>query len=102
MGHGCADGVGDEGPFDERAALLARGAEAALFAGEGEEEFVAASGALQARETGVKITAVEERLDGDGGFRVQAREFLRVVVEDLPDRRSAGLAGAVAGADHLG
>jgi hypothetical protein len=39
MGHGCADGVGDEGTLDERAALVARGAEAALLAGKCENSW---------------------------------------------------------------
>lgn len=66
MGHGCADGVGDEGPLDERAPLVAARAEAALFAGEGEEELVAAVRTMQPRETGVEVAAIEEFLDGGG------------------------------------
>jgi hypothetical protein len=84
--------------------LVAGGAEAALFAGEGEEEFVAAIGTVQAREAGVQIAAAQKRRDGGGGFGENAIGGWRagVVVEDLPDGRGARLAGAVADADHGG
>jgi hypothetical protein len=45
---------------------VARGAEATLFAGEGEEEFVVAVGAAVAGEAGVEVAAVEEGADGGG------------------------------------
>ena len=73
MGHGRAHGVGDEGALDEHAPLVATRAEAALFAGEREEEFVAAVGAVQAREPGVQVAAVEKRLDGGGVLGPYAR-----------------------------
>ena len=50
VGHRGADLVGDDGAFDERAALVAGGTEAALFAGEGEEKLMAAVRAVQAGE----------------------------------------------------
>jgi len=99
--HWGADLIGDEGAFDEGAALVARGAEPALLAGKRAKEFVTAVGAVQAGEASVKVAAVEEGGDGRGGFGGKAGHFGGVVVENLPDRRSAGLAGAVADAHHL-
>ena len=100
MGHRRANGVGDEGGLGQRAALVATRAQAPLLAGKGEEEFVAAIGAVQASETGMEIAAAEKRRDGGGGLRMQGWEGVRVIVEDLPDGRGAGLAGAVSDADH--
>ena len=102
MGHGCADSVDDEGTFDERAALVARGAEAALLAGKCEEEFVVAVGAIEAGEAGVEVAAIEEGAESGGSLRVKGRQIRGVIVEYLPDAGGAGLAGAVADADHLG
>ena len=100
MGHRGADLFGDERAFDQGAALVTGGAEAALLAGEGEEEFMTAVRAVEAGETGVEVTAVEKRLDGGSGFCRQAGEVRGVIADDLPDVGGAGLAGAVAGADH--
>ena len=69
VGHWGADGVGDERTFDERAPLVAGGAEAALLAGESEEEFVVAVGAVEAGEAGVEVAAAQEGGDGAGGRR---------------------------------
>lgn len=102
MGHGRADGVGDEATLDESAPLVAAGAEAALFAGEGEEELVIALGAVQAGETGVQVAAAEEGMNRGSDLGRQGAKRAPVIVEDLPDGRSAGLAGPVASADHLG
>ena len=96
VGDGGADGVGDEGTLDTGAALVARGAEAALFTGEGEEEFVVAVGAVQAGEAGVEIAALEEGGDGGGVVGVEGRQRVGVIVEDLPNGGGAGLARAVA------
>ncbi|MFM1749387.1 MAG: hypothetical protein RLZZ188_3053 [Verrucomicrobiota bacterium] len=101
VGHRGADLVGDEGALDEGAALVARGAEPALLAGEGEEEFVAAVGAVQAGEAGVEVAAIEEGGYRGGGLGGEAGQLCRVIVENLPDRRGAGLAGTVADAHHL-
>lgn len=49
--------------------LVAGGAEAASLAREGEEDFVAAIGAVEASEAGVKVAAVEEGVDGLCAFR---------------------------------
>ena len=64
MGHRRANGVGDERGLGQRAALVATRAQAPLLAGKGEEEFVAAIGAVQASETGMEIAAAEKRRDG--------------------------------------
>ena len=61
---------------------------------------MAAFGAMEAREPGVQVAAVEEGGDGGGGLHRQAGEFCGVIVDDLPNGGGAGLAGAVAGADH--
>jgi len=100
VGHRGADLIGDEGALDEGAALVARGAEAALLAGKRAEEFVAAIGAEEAGEARVEVAAVEEGGDGRGGFGGEAGHLRRVIVENLPDRRGAGLAGTVAMADQ--
>lgn len=102
MGHGGAQVVGDEGGLGEGATLVAGGAQATLLAGKREEIFVAAVWAMKSREAGVEIATLEELRDGGRGFGMQKRKFVRVIVEDLPDRGGARLAGAVAGADHSG
>jgi hypothetical protein len=61
-----------------------------------------AVGAEEAGEAGVEVTAVEEGADGRGGLGGEAGVLCRVVVENLPDGRGAGLAGAVADAHHRG
>jgi hypothetical protein len=63
---------------------------------------MAAVRAVQAGEAGVEVAALEERVDGGGGFAGEAGQLCRVIVEHLRDGRGAGLAGAVADADHLG
>ena len=100
VGHRGADLIGDEGALDEGVALVARGAEAALLAGKRAEEFMAAVGAVEASEAGVEVAAVEEGGDGCGGLGRKAGHLGGVVVENLPDRRGAGLAGTVAMADQ--
>ncbi len=102
VGHRGANLVGDEGALDQGAALVARGAEAALLAGKRAEEFMAAVGAVEAGEAGVEVAAIEEGADGGGGLGGEAGHLGGVVVENLPDRRGAGLAGTVADADHRG
>jgi hypothetical protein len=106
VGDFVADGGGDPLAGGADAALVAGGAEAAL-AGEGEESLVAAVGALEAGETGGEVTAAKEGLDGgDGGgaertegfavvFFVVGEEFVPTVVDGLPERRGAGVAGLV-------
>ncbi len=100
VGHRSADLVGDEGALDEGAALVARGAEPALLAGKRAEDFMAAVGTVQAGEAGVEVAAVEEGGDGRGGCGGKTGHLGGVVVENLPDRRGAGLAGTVAKADQ--
>jgi hypothetical protein len=86
VGHRGADLVGDDGALDERAALMAGGAESALLTGEREEELMAAVGAVQAREAGVEVAAGEEGRDRGGRFRVKGGQLVRVIVKHLPDR----------------
>ena len=110
VGHRGADGAGDECALNERAALVAggaeaallagEGAEAALLAGEGEEEFVVAVGAMEVGEAGVEVSAAPEGGDGAGGRRPIGRRILRCGRGESarPPRRGAG--GAVEAADH--
>ena len=58
MGHRGADLVGDESALDEGVALVAGGAEATLRAGEGEEEFVAPVGAVEAGERSARSSSL--------------------------------------------
>jgi len=76
-------------------------------AGEGEQAFVAAVGALEAGEAGCEVATAEEGLDGgDGGGIERAEGFpvklfvvgeegVPTVVDDLPEGRGAGAAGLV-------
>jgi len=74
--------------------------EAALLAGEGEEEFVVAVGAMEVGEAGVEVSAAPEGGDGAGGRRPIGRRILRCGRGESarPPRRGAG--GAVEAADH--
>jgi hypothetical protein len=88
---------------------MAGGAEVAGLAGEGEELFVAAIGAMEARETGSEVAAAEEgadRGDGIGAHRshgaavvlfVAGEEIVPGVVDDLPEGRGARAARVVDG-----
>ena len=76
----------------------------AAFAGEGEESFVAAVRAMESGETGCEVAAAEEGLDGGDGTGTEraeglavadlvgSEEILPTVVDDLPERRGAGMA----------
>ena len=104
-----ADGGGDPIGGLADAALVAGGAEVAAFAGEGEEAFVAAVGAVEAKETGGEVAAAEEVADGgedvgperaEGGavvFLVAGEEGVPGGGEELPEGRGAGAAGLVDG-----
>ncbi len=100
MGHGGADLLGDGGGFGERAALVAGGAEAALFTGEREKEVVAAGGAVQAGKAGVQVAATQEGVQAASGRRGEAGQAVGVIMENLPDWRSVGLAGTITVATH--
>ena len=58
------------------AALVAGWTEVAALAGEGEEAFVAAVGALEAGEAGGEVAAAEEGFDGGDGGGVERAEGL--------------------------
>ena len=102
-----ADGGGDPFAGGTDAALVARGTEMPGFAGEGEEFFVPAIGALEAGEAGGEVAAAEERFDGGGGSGVEravgwpvivlvvGEEFVPSVVDELPEGRGAGSAWLV-------
>ncbi len=55
VGDGLADGGGDPGASLQGASLVARGAEVAGFAGEGEEVLVAAVGSAERGEAGGEV-----------------------------------------------
>lgn len=109
VGDFVADGGGDPIGGLADAALVAGGAEVAAFAGESEEAFVAAVGAVKAEETGGEIAAAEEIADGgedvgaeraEGGavaFFVIGEEGVPGGGEDLPEGGGAGAAGLVDG-----
>ena len=104
VGNFVADGGGDPLAGGANPALVARGAEVAAFAGEGEEAFVAAVGALEAGEARGEVAAAEEGLDGGRGvgaewaeglavvFFVVGEEVFPAVVDELPEGRGAGAA----------
>ncbi len=120
VGNRPADVLGDVHAEEERALLGATGAEAALFAGEGDEELVVAVGAADAGEAVLEVAALEEGGDGlvDGGapvaeFRgvmlgVGGAEVVEVFANQAMEVGLKGLARAVDGgggwvgeADHL-
>jgi hypothetical protein len=109
VGDFVADGGGDPLGALADPALMAGGAEVAAFAGEGEEAFVAAIGAVEAEEAGGKIAAAEEIAHGGedigterphGGtvaFFIAGKEGIPSGSDDLPERRCTGAAGLVDG-----
>ena len=109
VGDFVADAGGDPLADSAGAALVARGAEVAAFAGEGEQAFVAAIGALEAGEAGGEVAATEEGLHGGdcGGaewaeglavvFFVTNEEGVPAVVDDLPEGRGTGTTWLVDG-----
>jgi len=92
-----ADGGGDPCAGVTGAALVAGGAEVAGLAGEGEELFMAAIGAMEAGESGGEIAAADEGADGGGGILAQrshdaamvlfvaGEEVIPGMVDDLPE-----------------
>ena len=67
VGNFVADGIGDPSAHGAGPALVARGAEVTALAGEGEQAFVTAVGAVEAGEAGGEVTAAEKRFDGVDG-----------------------------------
>ena len=86
MGHVEADVFGDVEAEQERAFLAATGANAALLAGKGDEELVAAVGAADPGKAVVEVAALEELVDG-------------LVEHRPPVPELAGVAFAVDGAE---
>jgi len=109
VGDFVADAGGDPLADSAGAALVAGGAEVAAFAGEGEQAFVAAIGALEAGEAGCEVAAAEEGLHGgdSGGaewaeglpvlFFVTNEEVVPTMVYDPPEGRGAGTTWLVDG-----
>jgi DNA polymerase-3 subunit gamma/tau len=104
-----ADGGGDPFAGLAGAALVAGGTEVAGLAGEGEELFVAAGGAMETGEAGGEIAAPEEGADGGDGIGAQGthgaavvgfvggEEVVPGVVDELPEGRGARAARVVDG-----
>ena len=109
MGHVEADGVCDPVAHVADAALVAAWAEVPGLAGEGQQFFVAAVGALQAGEPGGEVAAVVELIHHGHGVAAQWAVGLAVggfvpsekvvpgVVDDLPEGRGPRPPGAVDG-----
>jgi hypothetical protein len=99
-----ADGGGDPYAGLTDAALVTGGAEVARLAGEGEELFVAAIGAMNAGEAGGEIAAPEKGADGGDGIGAQRShgaavmlfvagdEIVPSVVDDLTTSMQRGFA----------
>ena len=106
---GMADAGGDPFAGLAGAALVAGGAEVPGFAGEGEEFFVAAIGAVESGEAGGEIAAAQEGAHGGHGVGAQGshggavvlfvagEEIIPGMLDDLPEGRGAGTAGLVDG-----
>ena len=109
VGDFVADGGGNPVACGADAALVAGWTKVAALAGEGEEAFVAAIGALEAGEAGGEVATAEEGFDGGSGCGVEraeglavfafvvGEEFVPAVADELPERRGAGAAGLVSG-----
>ncbi len=109
VGDFVADGGGDPSGGLADAALVAGGTEVAALAGEGEEAFVAAIGAVEAEEAGGEVAAAEEVADGGEDVGAERAEVGAVFFlvggekgipsggEDLPEGRGAGAARLVDG-----
>jgi hypothetical protein len=109
VGDRMADGGGDPFAGGADAALVAGWAEVAALAGEGEQFFVSAIGALEAGEAGGEVAATEEGFDGGRGGRVKGtkgravfvfvvgEEIVPPVMDELPEWRGSGAAWLVDG-----
>ncbi len=97
VGHFMTDGGGDPIAGGTDAPLMTGRTKVAAFASEGEQAFVPAVGAFEAREAGCEIATAEEGFDGGGGGRVERTEGRSVllfvireevfpaVLDDLPE-----------------
>ena len=93
-----ANGGGDPVAGGADAALVTGWTEVAALAGEGEEAFVAAVGALETGEAGGEVATAEEGFDGGSSGGVERAQGLAVfafvvgeecvpaVVDELPER----------------
>ena len=111
VGDAGADRVRDGVGRQERAFLMATGAQAALAAGEGDEHLVAAVRTADAREAEVQVAAMEElaghRADDRAPRPVElgitliigALELGVIPLDDLIEGRLPGLARAINGRD---
>ena len=107
MGHVQADIFGRVDGKQERAFLDSTGADAALLAGEGDEELVAAFGAAHAGEAVVEEAAPEQFADGfvehrppvaefaGVAFGVDATEVVEVFFDEAVEVGFLGLPGTV-------
>jgi hypothetical protein len=114
MGNESADLVGEMEAKKEGAFLGATGADAALLAGEGDEEFVPAIGATDAGEAVVEVAALEELVDGlvdDGSpitklagitFGIDGAEVIEVLADEAMEVGFQRLTGAVDGGGSVG
>ena len=107
VGHGSEDASDEEGGGGLDVLLVARGAEPATLAREGQEVFVAAMVTADSDEAAIEVAAVQEFVDdlghdgADGAeaglvvVRVVGNEGGEVAVDALPEGRLARVAGAV-------
>jgi len=107
MGHKAANIVGQMEAKKKGAFLGATGADAALFAGEGDEEFVAAVRTADAGEAIMQVAALEELADGlidDGtpeaeltrvAFGIDGAEVIEMLADEPMKVRFQGLTRAV-------
>ena len=112
VGDGGADRVRDGVGSQQRAFLMATGAQTPLAAGEGNEHLVAAVRTSDTRETEVQVAAAEEFAGHLANDRppctvelgitlvVGALELRVITLDDLVERRQPGLARAIDGRDR--
>jgi hypothetical protein len=114
MGNRQADILGDVQAEEEGAFLGATGADAALLAGEGDEELVVAVGAAGAGEAVLEVAALEEGGNGlvdDGppeaelagvSMWIGGTEIVKVLADEAVEIGLKGLARAIGGGARTG